>query len=154
MTNIWEKFDAQVDLAGLEEDVNNASDGNKEFEDIPVGKYEVALKSIDLKMTKKSNKPMMTSTFKVLVGKYKGQQIWVNQVVENGQQISIGLRFINSMKPAEEVTFTKEKGYAGLEEDLFNAAKDIKQKYEFVLDYSENDKGYSTYKIEEVFEVE
>lgn len=154
MTNIWEKFDAQVDLAGLEEDVNNAAEGNKEFEDIPVGKYEVALKSVELKMTKKSNKPMITSTFKILVGKYKGQQIWVNQVAENGQQISIGLRFINSMKPEEEVKFTKEKGYAGLDEDLFNAAKFIKQNYEFVLDYSKNDKGYDVYKIEDVFEVE
>lgn len=154
MTNIWEKFDTQVDLAGLEEDIKVAEESNTEFEEIPHGKYEVALKSIELKPTKKTQVPMIVMVFKVLDGRYKGQQMWVNQVIDTGFKLKIGLDLVNALKPSNKVKFTKERGYAGIEEDLFNAAKEVKQKFEYVLDFNKNDKGYDTYKIDEVFEVE
>lgn len=153
--SIWEKFDKKVDLAGLENEVKEAEENGGDFPEIPHGKYEVALKSIELVETKKEPvRPMIKMTFKVLAGKFKGQNMWVNQMADTGFKLKLGTDFVNSMKPANEVKFSKERGYAGLEEDLFNAAKHIKENFEFVLNYDKNDKGYDTYKIDEVFEVE
>lgn len=152
--NIWEQFDNTTDLAGFEEDVQAAEANNGDFEDLPHGKYEVALDNIELKPTKKDGKPMIVSVFKVLEGDHKGRLIWVNQVVDTGMKMSIGLRFINSMKPAPEVKFTKDGGMAQLSEDLGTAADDIANKHEFVLEFYENKKGYDQYDIREVFILE
>ena len=53
MTNIWEQFDNNTDLAAFEEGVKNAENQSSDFEDLPHGKYEVALDNIELKPTKK-----------------------------------------------------------------------------------------------------
>lgn len=150
MANIWDKYDAKVDLAGFEEDVKAADENGGEFEDLPLGKYEVALESIELKETKSSSKPMIVSTFKVVEGKHENRLVWVNQVVEKPQGMAMGLRFINAMKPETEIKF---KSYAQLAEDLDEAGKYIPDNYEFVLDISKN-KEFTNYKIAEVFVLE
>lgn len=149
--NIWEQFDTNTDLAGFEEDVQAASSNTGDFEELPHGKYEVALDNIELKPTKAANKPMIVSVFKVLEGSHKGRLIWVNQVVDTGMKMSIGLRFINSMKPDAEVKFTKEGGMSKLAEDLGTAASYLADNNEFVLEFYENKKGYDQYDIKEVF---
>jgi len=152
--NIWEQFDDNTDLAGFEEDVKEADSKSGDFEDLPHGKYEVALENIELKPTKKDGKPMIVSTFEVIAGDHNGRLIWVNQVVDSGMKMSIGLRFINDMKPETEIKFSKDGGMSKLAEDLNEAAGHIADNHEFVLDFSENKKGYDTYKIEEVFDLE
>lgn len=152
--NIWEQFDDNTDLAGFEEDVQAASANSGDFEELPHGKYEVALDNIELKPTKKDGKPMVVSVFKVVEGGSKGRLIWVNQVVDTGMKMSIGLRFINSMKPESEVKFTKDGGMSKLAEDLEVAAEYIAENHEFVLEFSENKKGYDQYDIREVFVLE
>lgn len=150
MANIWEKYDEKVDLKGFEEDVKEAEENGGEFEDLPLGKYEVALESIELKETKESKKPMIVSTFKVVEGKFENRLVWVNQVVEKPAAMAMGLRFINAMKPESEIKF---KSYSQLAEDLDEAGRYIPDNHEFVLDISEN-KGYRNFKIAEVFNLE
>ena len=149
--NIWEKFDTNTDLAGFEEDVQAAEANTGDFEDLPYGKYEVALDNIELKPTKTKGAPMIVSVFKVLEGPHKGRLIWVNQVVDTGMKMSIGLRFVNHMKPNPEVKFSKEGGMSKLAEDLENALPGIQDGYEFVLEFYQNKKGYDQYDIKEVF---
>lgn len=151
MANIWDKYDAKVDLKGFEEDVKEAEEkGGGEFEDLPLGKYEVALESIELKETKSSSKPMIVSVFKVVEGKHENRLVWVNQVVEKPQGMAMGLRFINAMKPETEIKF---KSYSQLAQDLDEAGKYIPDNHEFVLDISKN-KEFTNYKIAEVFDLE
>ena len=152
--NIWEQFDNTTDLAGFEEEVQAAESKGGDFEDLPHGKYEVALDNIELKPTKRTGDPMIVSVFKVVEGPHKGRLIWVNQVVAKPIQMSMGLRFVNSMKPTSEVKFTKDGGMAQLSEDLGTAADDIASKHEFVLEFYENKKGYDQYDIREVFILE
>lgn len=152
--NIWEQFDNSTDLAGFEEDVKAAESNDGDFEALPHGKYEVALDDIQLKETKNNPRPMIVSTFKVIEGPHKGRLIWVNQVVDNGMKMSIGLRFINKMEPEEKVSFTKEGGMAQLSEDLPAAVPYIQKNHEFVLNFFENKKGYDTYDIDDVFDLE
>ena len=152
--NIWEQFDNSTDLAGFEEDVKAAESNTGDFEDLPYGKYEVALDNIELKPTKAKGAPMIVSVFKVLEGPHKGRLIWVNQVVDNGVKMSIGLRFINKMEPEEKVSFTEEGGMAQLSEDLPAAVPYIQKNHEFVLNFFKNKNGYDTYDIDDVFDLE
>ena len=154
MTNIWEQFDNNTDLAAFEEGVKNAENQSSDFEDLPHGKYEVALDNIELKPTKKKGDPMIVSVFKVIEGPHKNRLIWVNQVVDTPVKMNIGLNFINSMKPDTKVSFDKTKGMAGLAESLVDAGEEISKSKEFVLDFGQNKKGYDQYTIETVFELE
>ena len=154
MTNIWEQFDNNTDLAAFEEGVKNAENQSSDFEDLPHGKYEVALDNIELKPTKKKGDPMIVSVFKVIEGPHKNRLIWVNQVVDTPVKMNIGLNFINSMKPDTKVSFDKTKGMAGLAESLVDAGEEISKTKEFVLDFGQNKKGYDQYTIETVFELE
>lgn len=149
MANIWEKLDNKTDLEGFAEDVKEAEENGGEFEDLPFGKYEVALESIEFKMSK-TDKPMIVSTFKVVEGKHENRLIWYNQVVHTAATMAMGLRFINAMKPESEIKF---KSYSQLAEELDEAGKYIPDNYEFVLDISKN-KEYTNYKIAEVFSLE
>ena len=55
----FDKINRSVDLEGLRKDVENASEnGTGDFPTIPAGKYEVALVSLEIKGTKKDNRPM------------------------------------------------------------------------------------------------
>ena len=152
--NIWEQFDKNTDLEGFEADVQAAESNSGDFEELPHGKYEVALDNIELKPTKKDGKPMIVSVFKVVEGTHKGRLIWVNQVVDTGMKMSIGLRFINSMKPENDVKFNKEGGMAKLSNELESIIDYIQENHEFVLEFYENKKGYDQYDIKEVFVLE
>ena len=154
MTNIWEQFDNNTDLAAFEEGVKNAENQSGDFEDLPHGKYEVALQNIELKPTKKKGDPMIVSAFKVIEGNHNGRLIWVNQVVDTPVKMNIGLNFINSMKPDTKVSFDKSGGMSKLAEDLVDAGEEISKTKEFVLDFGQNKKGYDQYTIETVFELE
>ena len=87
MSNNWEKFDKEIDLQGLKQDVEEAGKKSGQFEELPLGDYEVALSSMELKETKEAKKPMITSTFEVIAGDKTGRLIFVNQVIETGVQI-------------------------------------------------------------------
>ena len=45
--DMFEKWNSNVDLAGLQKDIKDAQDNNKEFEAVPHGEYEVKLDKID-----------------------------------------------------------------------------------------------------------
>ena len=154
MTNIWEQFDNNTDLEEFEQGVKNAENQSGDFEDLPHGKYEVALQNIELKPTKKKGDPMIVSVFKVIEGNHKGRLIWVNQVVDTPVKMNIGLRFINDMKPDTKVSFDKSGGMSKLAEDLVDAGEEISKTKEFVLEFGQNKKGYDQYSIETVFELE
>lgn len=154
MTNIWEQFDNNTDLEAFEQGVKEAENQSGDFEDLPHGKYEVALDNIELKPTKKKGDPMIVSVFKVIEGPHKNRLIWVNQVVDTPVKMNIGLSFINSMKPDRKARFDKSGGMAQLAEDLVDIGEAIKNDKEFVLEFFKNDKGYDQYTIETVFELE
>ena len=49
--NIFDKWNKSVDLEGLRNDVENASNGKKEYVDVPVGTYEVKFVKGEVKAT-------------------------------------------------------------------------------------------------------
>ena len=146
--DMFEKWNSNIDLAGLQQDIKDAQDNNKEFEAVPHGEYEVKLDKLELKATKKGD-PMVSAWFTILEGKYKNSKLFMNQVVTQGFQIHIVNEFLRSMKTDIDVDFEDYKQYAELLLDVaeFCDANNL----EFAIKYEDN-KGYDKFTITEVFE--
>ena len=146
--NIFEKWNSNIDLAGLQQDIKDAQDNNKEFEAVPHGEYEVKLDKLELKATKKGD-PMVSAWFTILEGKYKNSKLFMNQVVTQGFQIHIVNEFLKSMGTDINIEFVDYKQYAEL---LLDVAEECDtNNLEFALKYEDN-KGYDKFTITEVFE--
>ena len=146
--DMFEKWNSNVDLAGLQQDIKDAQDNNKEFEAVPHGEYEVKLDKLELKATKKGD-PMVSAWFTILNGKYKKSKLFMNQVVTQGFQIHIVNNFLKSMGTDLNIEFVDYKQYADL---LLDVAEECdSNNLEFALKYEDN-KGYDKFTITEVFE--
>ena len=145
---MFEKWNSNVDLAGLQKDIKDAQDNNREYDEVPHGEYEVKLDKLELKATKKGD-PMVSAWFTILQGKYKKSKLFMNQVVTQGFQIHIVNTFLKSMSTDLNIEFVDYKQYAEL---LLDVAEECDtNNLEFVLKYEDN-KGYDKFTITEVFE--
>ena len=146
--DMFEKWNSNVDLAGLQKDIKEAQDNNREYDEVPHGEYEVKLDKLELKATKKGD-PMVSAWFTILQGKYKNNKLFMNQVVTQGFQIHIVNTFLKSMGTDLNIEFVDYKQYAEL---LLDVAEECDtNNLEFVLKYEDN-KGYDKFTITEVFE--
>lgn len=150
--NIWDKFDKTVDTEGLAQDVKEAAEnGVGNYKEVPHGTYEVSVEKMELVESKKGD-PMVTIWFKIVSdGEYKGSLIFFNQVVNQGFQIHIVNDLIRSMDVDVDTDFVSYNQYGNM---LMDAFEQINGNLEFALKYGEGKKGFSTYEITEVFEVE
>ena len=146
--DIFEKWNSNVDLAGLQQDIKDAQDNNKEFEAVPHGEYEVKLDKLELKATKKGD-PMVSAWFTILEGKYKKSKLFMNQVVTQGFQIHIVNEFLRSMGTDLNIEFVDYTQYADLLLDVAEFCDE--NNLEFAIKYEDN-KGYDKFTITEVFE--
>ena len=146
--NIFEKWNSNIDLAGLQQDIKDAQDNNKEFEAVPHGEYEVKLDKLELKATKKGD-PMVSAWFTILEGKYKKSKLFMNQVVTQGFQIHIVNEFLRSMGTDLNIEFVDYAQYADLLLDVAEFCDE--NNLEFAIKYEDN-KGYDKFTITEVFE--
>lgn len=148
--DIFAKWENSIDLDGLMKDVEEASKGSKEFREVPVGKYEVKVTKMELKSSKK-NDPMLSIYFEVLEGEYKGEKIFFNQVLTNGYGIHSANEMLRSLCDGEkDIQFLGFRDYANL---ILDVHEFIDGKFEYVLDYGKNDKGFNTYDITDIFDV-
>lgn len=146
--DIFEKWNSNADLAGLQKDIKDAQDNNREFEKVPHGEYEVKLDKLELKATKKGD-PMVSAWFTILAGKYKNSKLFMNQVVTQGFQIHIVNEFLRDMCTDLNIEFIDYKQYADLLLDVAEFCDE--NNLEFALKYEDN-KGYDKFTITEVFE--
>lgn len=151
--NIWDEFDKAVDTEALAKDVEEAAE-NGGRRDVPHGVYEVAVNKLEPVKSKKGD-PMLTCWMKILEGEYKGSLIFMNQVVTQGFQIHIANEFLRSLlsecADAPEVEFKTYSQYNAMILDVHEA---IDNNFEYRLNYGENNKGYPTFEIEEVYVLE
>ena len=146
--DMFEKWNSNADLAGLQQDIKDAQDNNKEYEAVPHGEYEVKLDKLELKASKKGD-PMVSAWFTILAGKYKKCKLFMNQVVTQGFQIHIVNTFLKSMGTDLNIEFIDYKQYAELLLDVAEFCDE--NNLEFAIKYEDN-KGYDKFTITEVFE--
>lgn len=146
--DMFEKWNSNVDLAGLQKDVKDAQDNKGEYEAVPHGEYEVKVDKMELKSSKKGD-PMVSIWFTILEGKYKKSKLFLNQVITQGFQIHIVNELLKSMKTDLNIEFVDYKQYAEL---LLDVAEECDaNNLEFALKYEDN-KCYDKFTIIEVFE--
>ena len=147
----YSKWDKSYNVSEDEVKELDKNGGKKEYEEVPFGKYEVKVAKMELASSKKGV-PMLKVQFKVLAGKYKGNSIFMNQLVTQDFQIHNANEFMRSLDSGLEIKWTgKYSDYAILIDKVFEA---IDGNLEYALDYSSNSKGYSEFRIDEVFEAE
>ena len=148
--NIFEKWNQNTDLAGLRKDIEEAQkdSGNRTYEAVPHGNYEVKVDKMELKPTKKGD-PMVSIWFTIIEGKYKNSKLFMNQVVTQGFQINIVNEILRSMDTGVNVEFVDYAQYADMLLDVAEACDT--NKLEFAVKYEDN-KGYDKFTITDVFE--
>ncbi len=147
--DMFEKWNSNVDLAGLQKDIKDAQENNKgEYDKVPYGEYEVKLDKLELKATKKGD-PMVSAWFTILEGDYKKYKLFMNQVVTQGFQIHIVNEFLRSIGTDLNIEFVDYKQYAELLLDVAEACDE--NNLEFAIKYEDNN-GYDKFTITEVFE--
>lgn len=146
----FSKFDKAVDLDGLKKDIEGAKENTGNFKEVPLGTYEVAVNKMELTTTKDGTKPMVSIWFKIIAGEYKNSLLFFNQVITQGFQIHIVNELLRSMDTEMAIDFESYSQYGQLLMDVHEA---VDGQLEFVVEYGEN-KGFKTFKITEVFEVE
>lgn len=146
----FSKFDKKVDLEGLKQDIVDAEEnGGGNFKEVPLGNYEVAITKLELDESSKHD-PMVKVWFKILDGEYKNSLIFMNQVITQGFQIHIMDEFLRSLETDIDIVFESYSQYAQLLMDVYEA---VNGNLEYGLKYGEK-KGFNTFEITEVFEVE
>lgn len=144
----FEEFDAKFDSEALKKDLADVSSNNVERKEVPHDVYEVKITKLELTKSKSSGQPMVSCWFKVVAGEYKGQLIFMNQVLSSGFGLHKCNEFLRSVSKLD-VDFESFKQYGLLLNDIM---EEVDGKRTFQLNYGES-KGYNTYTIEDVFEV-
>jgi hypothetical protein len=148
----FKKFNNLVDLDGLKKDAAEAADNTFDNDEVPYGKYEVKLEKLELvacKSDKNRGMPMVSAWFRIIRGDQKNRLIFLNQLVNQGFQIHIIKEFLDSLDSGVDIDFVDYEQFGNMLMDILEASGETG----FVLDYSENKKGYKAYKIEEVFDL-
>lgn len=146
----FSKFDKQVDLEGLKNDIKEAETNSGDFKEVPHGNYEIKIQKLELGQSKKGD-PMFTCWMKILEGDFKNSLLFMNQVVTQGFQIHIVDDFLRSLGTDVEVGFESYSQYAEMIMDVAEAIDS--DGLEYAVEYGEN-KGFNTFKITDVFEAE
>lgn len=147
----YSKFDRMVDTEGLKHDYEEAAKngGSGEYKEVPHGTYEVKVDKMELTESKKGD-PMVSIWFRILGGDYENSILFFNQVVTKGFQIHIVNQLLRDMDSGIGIDFKSFSQYGQMLMDVHEA---IDGKLEFAIEYGEK-KGFNTFKITEIFEVE
>jgi len=86
-----EEYDAtgvsDLDLAQFDDDFSEAPIEEREFEDVPDGKYQVKVEKVELARAQSSGNPMLKWTLKILGPRFAGRLLWRNSVMASKENI-------------------------------------------------------------------
>lgn len=158
--SIFDKFNKTIsaeELAASQKEINeNASGGD--YKEVPVGKYEVEVNKIECKLTKETKKPMVCIWFKILEGDFANSIIFYNGVLGEDwmrhRVVKLLSSLLNDTTHEAEINLILKSGNVNEIHDFcLDVHEEIDGKFEYLLDYG-NRKGFGTYNIEEVYELD
>lgn len=145
MSNIWEKFDKEIDK-DIQKQIEDAE--NSEYAEVPHGDYEVKVDNMELKISKSGN-PMVSIWFRIVAGDYNNNLLFMNQVINQPFQIGLANKILRALDPNKNIEFETYSQYANLIMDIY---EEIDGKFEYAIRYGEK-KGFSTFEVLDIFEV-
>lgn len=157
----WAKFDKDLDLDSLQEDVKEASNGDfGDYPDIPDGKYEVVVEKLELGKSKPKDNgtgedPMLIVWFTILEGEFKDSKLFHYKVMQPqnqkawGIQVHQNLEMLRNLWDAdkEEVTFESMSQLDDLVLDI--AEEIIDDEWEYIIEKTTK-KGFSNITVVEI----
>lgn len=155
--SVYDKWNKNMDIEGLKADIAEADNNSGgDYAEIPVGTYEVKIDNMeikDCKSEKHAGEALFSVQFRILEGQYKNSCIFMNQLLSFGWAISKVKDFIRSLEVVDdnEVVFEEWNQFGNLIE---RATEIANANFEYLLEYGKNNKGYNTFKIKEVYEIE
>lgn len=158
MADMFDKWDQEMDIEGLEKDVEEAAkNGGGNYKEVPAGTYEVSVNKMELKPSKKGD-PMASIWFKIVAGEYKNCLVFYNQVLTTGIGIHACNQLLREMD-LDAVHAIEDNGgklFSGLRKYrdlLLDCAEEIDEsKLTFELEYTEGKNGFFNFHIKDVFE--
>lgn len=148
MAKDYSKWDQMYNQDQIQKEINEAKERN--FKEVPLGTYDVKVEKLELVSTKEKGLPMLSCWFSITNGEYKGQKIFMNQMLNTGLGIHLANEFLKSLDSGLEIEFIS---YSDYDELLLDVHEAIDGQLEYSLEYGKTAKGYNTYKIKEIFEV-
>lgn len=158
MSKMFDKWNKQMDVEGIRNDLADIEANKTEYKEVPCDTYEVEITKLFLNESKKSGLPMMNVWFKIKEGEFKGQMLFMNQLLMNQSGKMFGLHianeFLRSLKTSLPVTWVDWVAYSELLEDIKDELE--QRKMTFQLKYAVNKKNpeFKTFTIEDVFDNE
>lgn len=160
MNNIFNKYASKIsaeELAASQREINENAKGGGNYKEVPFGTYEVKVGKMEAKVSKQNN-PMLSIWFRILKGEYKDSIIFYNGVYHEDWMRHRVVDFLSAIldddahKP-EINLILKDSNVSEVNEFVMDIHEQIDGHLEYLLDYGQR-KGYNTYTIEEVFDVE
>lgn len=78
---------SDLDLAQFDDDFSEAPIEEREFEDVPDGKYQVKVEKVELTRAQSSGNPMLKWTLKILGPRFAGRLLWRNSVMASKENL-------------------------------------------------------------------
>ena len=78
---------SELDLAQFDDDFAEAPVEEREFEDVPDGKYQVNVEKVELTRAQSSGTPMLKWTLKILGPRFAGRLLWRNSVMASKENL-------------------------------------------------------------------
>ena len=155
--NIYAQWDNAVDNEGIQKDIREAEqNGGGNFKKVPHGNYEVSIEKMELVATKEKKNPMVSVWMNIVSdGEFKGQKIFMNQVITEGFQIHIVNEFLRSLiQDCADAPVVEFKSYSQYAELLMDIHELVAESFEYGLKYGQTKKGFDTFEITESFALE
>lgn len=145
----WTKFDKQVDLDAISDDLKDVEEnGGGDFPDIPDGDYEVIVHGMELGQSKvkddgSGGDPMLKIQFKIVAGEYKGSLIFYNGVMQPaggwiGLQTHRNNEMLTALNDGEPFKFTSFAQYTKDIEELFEDISVEGDEWHYLLNQKPN----------------
>ena len=144
MSNMFAEFDKAYNSMSMREEVKEAADKAKDFDELKPGTYAVYVKSMELKATK-NNEPMMAVQLKVSDGDHKNKMMFANFMLTKPFLIHKANEFLRSLGSDIAVEFDNYGQYADLIDDIYNWTEEHQCDYD--VEFSLRDSKYSEYKV-------
>lgn len=152
----FSKFDAAVDQAALQKEVQNAK--TTDFADVPDGEYVVSVEKMEIKTTNAGDKLMFAVQCKIKEGAQKGRMIFFNRTITgstspkwtDAMAIKSVCSWVSELLGPDElpVTFVN---YADLADQVLDVFQAIQNSIEIRVDYAA--KKFNPITIKEVYDL-
>jgi len=77
----------QFDLSQWDDEYENAPVEERDFENVPDGKYQVVVDRVELTTSKTSDKPMLKWALKIVAPSHVGRLLWRNNMIASADNI-------------------------------------------------------------------